>query len=422
MIRTLSALILLASSLPLEAQDTNPVQFWTSTDGRVIQAKFVKIHLNMNHRMRCFSLSRWLALFGHLFALIVSGLNAQISARDMLISSDPMRWAILVRNDHSYTITFQYGFHDLVNADITSSEGEKLLEGSSYWVVIPAKTELQLYTLGPAVPGGWLWYWSTNACKGNAFAAITADTEHIYRFPYDGSYHIGWSYKSYTPYGWAPNYWHLAIDWAMPEGTPILAARAGTVSTVVESFSTVGNDGNVIEIEHDDGSFAAYIHLMYDGAVVEEGDKVSEGQLIGFSGNTGNSTGPHLHFHVWRSHVIAGQFTTDQFPVRFFAENAWGVFPRHNTAYKAVSRDAILPDLWSSGAIERTNNIVRIQKRLLTGLRYSPMESSNMVSWTRSGAIIGDGTLNQRVLRSSSGRAFFRWAVDYESFTDFPPP
>lgn len=361
----------------------------------------------------------WIALIGFAFPACV---EAQISARDVLISNDPMRWAILVRNDHTYTITLQYWFHGLLNADITSSEGQKLSEGTSYYAVVPAETEMQIYTLGPAVPGGWTWYWSTAACKGNALAPILADTEHVYRLPYDGSYRIGWSYKSYTPYGWAPNYWHLAIDWIMPEGTPILAARGGRVCTVVESFSTVGNEGNVIEIEHDDGSFAAYIHLMKDGAVVEDGESVSEGQLIGFSGNTGNSTGPHLHFHVWRSHVLNGQFAADQFPVRFFADSAWGLFPRHNTSYTAVSREAVEKDLWSSGVVERTNNTLKVHKRLLRGLRYSPMESTNMVNWSQSSAVVGNGSLHSRSLTNSGANGFFRWAVEFESFADFPVP
>tara|TARA_R110002096_G_scaffold82164_17_gene191159 strand:- start:37 stop:1248 length:1212 start_codon:yes stop_codon:yes gene_type:complete len=95
-----------------------------------------------------------------------------------------------------------------------------------------------------------------------------------------------------------------AIDFPMPIGTPIAAARSGVVTQVKENSDTGGasksyeDDGNQIVIMHDDGSFAEYVHLKQDGAIVELGDNVNAGDTIAHSGNTGRSTGPHLHFSV----------------------------------------------------------------------------------------------------------------------------
>jgi hypothetical protein len=95
-----------------------------------------------------------------------------------------------------------------------------------------------------------------------------------------------------------------AIDWIMPEETPILAARGGVVSEVVDTFSKSGlteemkTKGNYIRIRHDDGSRAIYYHLAQNGAKVKVGQKVEEGQRIALSGNTGFSATPHLHFMV----------------------------------------------------------------------------------------------------------------------------
>lgn len=85
---------------------------------------------------------------------------------------------------------------------------------------------------------------------------------------------------------------HKGMDFAAPTGTPIYAAAAGTVVTARYS----GNAGNMIVINHGDGIVTIYMHChaMY----VTAGQKVTKGQNIAIVGNTGNSTGPHLHFQV----------------------------------------------------------------------------------------------------------------------------
>lgn len=96
-----------------------------------------------------------------------------------------------------------------------------------------------------------------------------------------------------------------AYDIDMPIGTNIVAMRSGVVVKVIESFKdleigTVGaiDEANVIYVKHEDGTEAQYIHLTYNGALKNEGDNVNQGEIIALSGNTGKSTGPHLHFHV----------------------------------------------------------------------------------------------------------------------------
>lgn len=95
-----------------------------------------------------------------------------------------------------------------------------------------------------------------------------------------------------------------AVDIVMPIGTPIHAARAGTVVEVENDFFNSGTEqayksrANSIRILHEDGSMAVYAHLKLEKAQVHPGLEVSAGQLIGYSGNTGFTTGPHLHFAV----------------------------------------------------------------------------------------------------------------------------
>ena len=96
-----------------------------------------------------------------------------------------------------------------------------------------------------------------------------------------------------------------AYDIDMAIGTNIVAMRSGIVVKVIENFKDletgkVGaiDEANVINIKHADGTEAQYVHLTDDGALKNEGDNVTQGEIIALSGNTGKSTGPHLHFHV----------------------------------------------------------------------------------------------------------------------------
>lgn len=96
-----------------------------------------------------------------------------------------------------------------------------------------------------------------------------------------------------------------AVDIAMPVGTAVHAARAGVVMAVERWFHGAGSRAeyhgpraNYVRVVHGDGSMAVYAHLDYNGVLVRPGQQVRRGQLIARSGNTGYSTGPHLHFVV----------------------------------------------------------------------------------------------------------------------------
>ncbi|MBL7762570.1 MAG: M23 family metallopeptidase [Chitinophagaceae bacterium] len=131
---------------------------------------------------------------------------------------------------------------------------------------------------------------------------IKDDTSYVYSLPYENG-------KSYwLVQGYFSHYTHkerAALDFKMKRGTKIYAARGGVVVRVKEDGDRGGLNkkyrpyGNNIVIRHADSSRAGYWHLQKDGAVVNAGDTVQQGQLIGYSGKTGYTLFPHLHFLVW---------------------------------------------------------------------------------------------------------------------------
>jgi len=101
-----------------------------------------------------------------------------------------------------------------------------------------------------------------------------------------------------------------AIDFQLEIGEPIHAARAGKVIKVIDRFKESGGEdyrhkANRVLVLHEDGTIASYVHLNYEGVVVNEGEMVEKGQLIGYSGNTGFTRGPHLHFVVRKERDIS---------------------------------------------------------------------------------------------------------------------
>jgi murein DD-endopeptidase MepM/ murein hydrolase activator NlpD len=148
------------------------------------------------------------------------------------------------------------------------------------------------------------WHWGCNCrwTKGRMGAKHDVMTRYLLPFEKGQSHQVIQSYNGRLTHR---DYNRHAVDFAMPEGTTVCAAREGIVVDLKESSKTGGpdkkyeNQSNFVSIAHADGTIGEYHHLKCDGVLVEIGQRVTAGQPIALSGNTGYSTVPHLHFGVY---------------------------------------------------------------------------------------------------------------------------
>lgn len=138
-----------------------------------------------------------------------------------------------------------------------------------------------------------------------------------YRQPFEGNYPITQKYGEKDT-----SAFHTGIDYACPANTPILASEAGTV---ISAGWLNGGWGYAVIIQHTDGNATLYAHLKMTAVTV--GQRVKRSEVIGYSGTTGNSTGPHLHFEARRK---ATDYTSHFDPMRL---------PLHSSVEQPISHE-----------------------------------------------------------------------------------
>jgi murein DD-endopeptidase MepM/ murein hydrolase activator NlpD len=236
------------------------------------------------------------------------------------------------------------------------------------------------------------------ACLAMGLAwAASAGAETLYRLPWaDG---LSFMFTQ-VPGGRITSHFTKAtlhaVDIAMPEGMAVVAARAGVVEAVEGHHGASPDEepltyeGNFVRVRHGDGSLGIYAHLKHRGIAVAVGEAVAVGQLLGYSGATGDVESPHLHFAVVRvERNSAGWQEVVSVPVKFYV----GVPP---VAFSA--RPAVRPTANYSGVAE---------------LPRAPSETS-LFAWKRRELEPGEevgawGLLAAWLASGVAALAWFRW-------------
>jgi murein DD-endopeptidase MepM/ murein hydrolase activator NlpD len=163
----------------------------------------------------------------------------------------------------------------------------------------PRKRKLFSYQL-PSHPN-WRYEWRIAFHPGEQ--TVQHDPTTVYALPFKSGRRV-WVVQAYADPRSHSGSQRFAIDFGVPIGTEVRAARDGVVIGADATSNESSRDGvrmaraNYVWVRHRDGTVAYYLHLRHEGVAVAVGQAVRTGQILGYSGCTGQCGGPHLHFHV----------------------------------------------------------------------------------------------------------------------------
>jgi murein DD-endopeptidase MepM/ murein hydrolase activator NlpD len=234
----------------------------------------------------------------------------------------------LVENRERTEITMSFNFN-LKNLNSTRE--------LPFTATFPPQQTTEAFTLSPDNAfAGWKFSF-TNYHNLGSCDAVHDDT-YLYSLPYaPGSTHkVSQGYNGRYSHKGSNRY---SIDWPMPEGTAVHAARGGHVVKIKDDSELGGRNAsfdccnNYVLIRHSDGTLGQYAHLLKGGVKVREGDAVADGDIIALSGNTGFSSGPHLHFSVYKT---KNGKERESIPVKFKSEESASITLKVGNHYTAT--------------------------------------------------------------------------------------
>lgn len=212
-----------------------------------------------------------------------------------------------IRDSPEYTATNSaYGPFQL-SYELSSQNNTRAVPSSFSTLVVPSGKTVKILTLSPIdTQRPWSYQLKYSYVPGSPDAIH--DQSALYLPPFAPgkafmvSQALNGSFSHNKPHS------QYAVDFSMPEGTPIHASRGGVVMSVEQNFykggtdlARFGPDANMIRILHSDGTMGVYAHLQVDSVAATPGNSVIAAQFLARSGNTGFSTGPHLHFVVQKN-------------------------------------------------------------------------------------------------------------------------
>lgn len=255
---------------------------------------------------------------------------------------DVYQWTIDffgIQKGDSFTVIYDERFiDDTVSVGIGRIWGARFTQnGKDYYAI-------------PFHQGGKVRYWEADgrSLRKQLLKAPLKYTRISSRFSYARKHPI---YKVYRP--------HTGVDYAAPKGTPVRAVADGVV--IFKGWG--GGGGNTLKIKHAGNLQTGYLHLSGYAKGIATGKRVVQGQLIGYVGSTGASTGPHLDFRIWKNGKPVD-------PLKIPQEPAEPISKDHRAAFEFV-RDRIMAEL--DGEVTDDLRITRLDSLELIGFGAAPI-------------------------------------------------
>jgi len=234
-----------------------------------------------------------------------SQIDLKVEVRQMKVAPKQLVWLLqsgeerhpqyYIRNDYAGPVEVEVEFSERDNVRATPD-----LPGR--FVIEPGKSDTLFEVGGINEHESWRLALRYRYIIGKPLASYSSTTGYLPPVAPGKSFQISQAFGGNFSHTDEQN--KYAVDIVMPVGTPVYAARSGIVLEAEDDYYKGGtnkaysSEANNIRILHDDGSMAIYAHLELEKAQVYPGLAVMAGQLIGYSGNTGFTSGPHLHFAV----------------------------------------------------------------------------------------------------------------------------
>ena len=243
-----------------------------------------------------------------------------------------------IQKGDNFTVIYDERFiDDTVSVGIGRIWGAKFSQGGKEYYAIPFRQ------------GGKIQYWEADGAslRKQMLKAPLKYSRISSKFSYARKHPI---YKVYRP--------HTGVDYAAPKGTPVHAVADGTVT--FKGWG--GGGGNTLKIKHAGNLMTGYLHLSGYAKGIAKGSRVSQGQLIGYVGSTGASTGPHLDYRVWKN-------GTPIDPLKIPSEPAEPIASENRALFEFV-RDRISAEL--NGEVKPGEQITQLDSLVLPAAAQTP--------------------------------------------------
>lgn len=266
-------------------------------------------------------------------AIVGAGMPAALASEMEDIYGSTISFFSIQKGDN-FTVIYDERRIDTLSAGIGRIWGAKFNYGDKVYYAIPFRQ------------GKKIAYWDQdgNSLRKQMLITPLKYTRISSRFTYSRLHPVHKTYRA-----------HTGVDFAAPKGTPVHAVADGTVT--FKGWG--GGGGNTLKIKHDRGMMTGYLHLSGYAKSIRKGSRVTQGQLIGYVGSTGVSTGPHLDYRVWRNGKPVN-------PLKITQEPAEPITKANRKTFEYV-RDRIIAEL--DGEVQEADKIIQLDSIVIDAPR-----------------------------------------------------